>query len=69
MSAVLEAADSSLERVIKVNVYLTTMDDFAGMNEGYAKCFSQPFPARTCVSVLALPLRGDVEIECVAAQR
>lgn len=44
MKAVLEAAGSSLERIIKINVYLTTMDDFAAMNEGYATVFSQPFP-------------------------
>lgn len=44
ISALLEAANSSLKRIIKVNVYLTTMDNFNPMNEGYAKFFSAPFP-------------------------
>ncbi|KIW47549.1 uncharacterized protein PV06_00240 [Exophiala oligosperma] len=67
LSTILEAAGSSLKHVIKVNVYLTTMDNFAAMNQGYAQCFEQPFPSRTCVNVVALPLGGDVEIECIAA--
>ncbi|KAM0256014.1 hypothetical protein ACHAQJ_005210 [Trichoderma viride] len=67
ISALLEAANSSLKRIIKVNVYLTTMDNFGPMNEGYAKFFSAPFPARTCVSVAGLPMGSVVEIECVAA--
>ncbi|KAL7955557.1 Endoribonuclease L-PSP/chorismate mutase-like protein [Trichoderma compactum] len=67
ISALLEAANSSLKRIIKVNVYLTTMDNFGPMNEGYAKFFSAPFPARTCVSVAGLPMGSDVEIEVVAA--
>lgn len=44
ISALLEAANSSLKRIIKVNVYLTTMDNFGPMNEGYAKFFSAPYP-------------------------
>lgn len=44
ISALLDAANSSLKRIIKVNVYLTTMDNFGPMNEGYAKFFSAPFP-------------------------
>lgn len=44
LSSILEAAGSSLKHVIKVNVYLTTMDNFAAMNQGYAQCFEQPFP-------------------------
>ncbi|CAM1505923.1 Fc.00g115600.m01.CDS01 [Cosmosporella sp. VM-42] len=69
ISALLEAANSSLKHIIKVNVYLTTMESFGPMNEGYAKFFSDPYPARTCVSVAGLPMGTDVEIECVAAQR
>ena len=57
--------------MIKVNVYLTDMADFAGMNEVYAKVFSEPFSARTTVAVAALPLGGPrlgarVEIEAIA---
>ncbi|KAK5988387.1 RutC family protein [Cladobotryum mycophilum] len=68
ISAVLEAANSSLKRIIKVNVYLTTMESFGLMNEGYATFFSEPFPARICVAVVGLPMGTDVEIDCVAAQ-
>ncbi|KIW16899.1 hypothetical protein PV08_04089 [Exophiala spinifera] len=67
LSSVLEAAGSSLKHVIKVNVYLTTMDNFAAMNQGYVQGFEQPFPSRTCVNVVALPMGADVEVECIAA--
>lgn len=59
ISALLEAANSSLKRIIKVNVYLTTMDNFGPMNEGYAKFFSAPFP----VSVLTHLLQAR-ELTC-----
>ena len=61
-------ADGGLgpEHVIKVNVYLTDMNDFAAMNEAYATRFAQPFPARTTIGVAALPLGASVEIELVA---
>ncbi|EHK96264.1 putative UPF0658 Golgi apparatus membrane protein C23H3.04 [Glarea lozoyensis 74030] len=58
LAAVLEAA---------VNVFLTNMEDFAAMNNVYAEVFSkEPKPVRTCVAVAQLPLRTDVEIECIA---
>ncbi|EEQ84981.1 hypothetical protein RJZ56_006690 [Blastomyces dermatitidis] len=67
LSAVLEKAGSSLEKAIKVNVFLANMEDFAAMNEIYAQFLSQePKPVRTCVAVKALPLGTDVEIECSA---
>jgi len=66
LAAVLAAAGSGFDRVIKTNVYLVTMDDFAAMNAVYARHFPQPFPARTTVAVAALPKGGLVEIECVA---
>lgn len=61
-------ADGGLgpDQVVKVNVYLTDMNDFAAMNEAYATCFEQPFPARTTIGVAALPLGASVEIELVA---
>ncbi|NNL29768.1 MAG: RidA family protein [Gemmatimonadetes bacterium] len=52
--------------VVKVNVYLTDMDDFAEMNEAYATRFERPPPARTTVGVAALPMNARVEIELVA---
>ncbi len=62
----LAAAGLGLDDVIKVNVYLTSMDDFAAMNAVYAQRFSEPFPARTTVAVAALPLGARIEVELVA---
>jgi len=66
LSAVLEAAESSLAQVIKTTVYLTDMDDFAAMNQVYAEFFSTDPPARTTVQVARLPLGARVEIEAIA---
>ncbi|KIJ45269.1 hypothetical protein M422DRAFT_167330 [Sphaerobolus stellatus SS14] len=64
---VLEAAGSSWEKVVKVNVYLKNMDDFAAMNEVYEKLLPSPKPARTCIQAAKLPNDVDVEIEAIAA--
>ena len=66
IESVLAAAGKSLDDVVKVNVYLTDMNDFADMNRVYAECFHVPYPARTTVSVSALPLGAAVEIEVIA---
>ncbi len=67
VAAILEAAGSSLGRVVKASVFLTDMNDFAGMNEVYAKYFSIDPPARTTVQVVKLPAPGAVvEIDVVA---
>ena len=66
IEAVLSAAGKSLRDVVKVNVYLTDMANFAEMNRVYAECFTAPYPARTTVAVAALPLGAVVEIEVVA---
>jgi len=66
LAAVLEAAALGFADVVKVNVYLTDMADFAEMNEVYARQFEEPYPARTTVAVAALPLGARVEIELVA---
>jgi 2-iminobutanoate/2-iminopropanoate deaminase len=66
IAAVLEAAGTSLARVVKTTVFLTTMDDFAAMNEVYAARFGTHRPARSTVAVKALPKNGLVEIECIA---
>jgi 2-iminobutanoate/2-iminopropanoate deaminase len=63
---VLEAAGLTFANVVKANVFLTNMGDFAAMNEVYAKHFPAPFPARSTVAVAALPLGARVEIELVA---
>jgi 2-iminobutanoate/2-iminopropanoate deaminase len=65
LSAVLAAAGSSIEKVVKVNVFLTSMDNFAEMNGVYEKFFAHK-PARSCVAVYQLPKGVPVEIECVA---
>ncbi|KAF9535441.1 Endoribonuclease L-PSP [Crepidotus variabilis] len=64
---VLEAAGSSWEKVVKVNVYLKDMDNFAPMNEVYEKLLPTPKPARTCIQAAKLPNDVDVEIEAIAS--
>jgi 2-iminobutanoate/2-iminopropanoate deaminase len=66
LEAVLQAAGKSLDDVMKVNVYLADIKNFAAMNEVYAKMFKPPYPARTTVGVAALPLGAAVEIEMIA---
>ena len=69
LASVLAAARRGFADVVKVNVYLIDMADFAAMNGVYAKVFSEPYPARTTVAVAGLPLGARVEIEVVAASR
>lgn len=64
--AVLADGDLGPDHVVKVNVFLTNMDDFAAMNEVYASRFSEPFPSRTTIGVASLPLGSDIEIELIA---
>ena len=66
LRAVLEAAGSSLDHVVKCNVYLRDINDFAAMNEVYETFFTAPFPARTTIQAGALPGGIAVEIECIA---
>ncbi len=63
---ILEEAGSSLENVVKVNVFLKNMDDFTLMNDVYKKFFTENEPARAAIQVAKLPKDADVEIECVA---
>lgn len=63
---VLAAAGLTPDNVVKVNVFLTDMANFAAMNAVYARQFSQPYPARTTIGVAALPLGAQVEIEMIA---
>ncbi|KAH7030467.1 protein mmf2, mitochondrial precursor, partial [Macrophomina phaseolina] len=66
LAAVRQAAGSDLSSVVKVNIFLTDLADFAALNEVYEGFFGDPKPARTCVGVQSLPLGTDVEIECIA---
>jgi 2-iminobutanoate/2-iminopropanoate deaminase len=66
LAAILEAAGSSLRRVVKTTVYLVDLADFPAMNEVYAKHFGAHRPARATVQVSALPKGVRVEIDAVA---
>lgn len=66
LTAVLQAANSSLGRAIKVTVFLQDMGDFAAMNAVYAQYFGDDPPSRSAVEVAKLPLGALVEIECIA---
>ena len=66
VSAILEAAGSTLDKVVRVCVFLKSMDDFAAMNEAYGKYFLSIRPARTTVEVARLPKGALVEIEVIA---
>ncbi|KAF2086262.1 Endoribonuclease L-PSP, partial [Saccharata proteae CBS 121410] len=67
LSGVLEDAGTSLQNIVKANVYLKDMADFSEMNRAYMEFFPGDYiPARTCVQVAGLPLGTDVEIECTA---
>ena len=66
LTAVLEAAGSSLDRVVKTTVYLTDMADFPKMNDVYARYFPDDAPARSTVAVRQLPMDVQVEIDAVA---
>ena len=66
LRAVLQDAGSSLDRVVKVNVYLADMEMFSRFNAVYKEYFTADFPARTCIQAGGLPLGIQVEIEAVA---
>lgn len=66
VGAVLEAAGSSYEKVVKCTVFLQDMNDFSRMNQVYAEFFRAPFPARAAVQVARLPRDVKVEIEAIA---
>lgn len=67
LAAVAKAAGSSLDDAVKVNISLTDLNDFAAVNEVMASVFQQPYPARACVQVAALPKGAEVEIEVILA--
>ncbi len=66
LKAIVEAAGSSLDHAVKVTVFLKDMNDFAAMNEVYARYFPKNKPARTTVEVARLPLDLRVEIDLIA---
>ena len=68
LEAVLEAAGSGLDRVVKTTVFLASMDEFAAMNEVYGKFFEGDPPARATVQAARLPRDARVEIEAIATK-
>ena len=66
LAALLKEAGTSTEKTIKTTVFIKNMDDFAKINEIYAKYFTGDFPARSCVEVARLPKDVLIEIEAIA---
>ncbi len=68
LRAILQAAGSDLDKVVKATVFLADIKDFPAVNEVYMGFFGKPFPARSCFAVAALPMAAKVEIEVIAAK-
>ena len=67
MGAIAEAAGTSLDKTIKTTVLLTDLAEFSAVNEVYSQFFIDPYPARACYQVVALPKGARVEVEAVIA--
>lgn len=67
LAAIAEAAGGSLNSAVKINISLTDLGDFATVNDVMASVFSEPYPARACVQVAALPKGADIEVEAILA--
>ncbi len=67
LKAIAEAAGGNFSQVVKVNISLTDLNDFATVNEIMASYFEAPYPARACVQVAALPRAAEIEIEAIMA--
>jgi reactive intermediate/imine deaminase len=65
LAAVADAADANLNDIVKLNVYLTNLDNFPVVNEVMAEYFQQPYPARAAIGVSALPKGAQVEIDAI----
>ena len=63
---ILEAAGSSIDKVVKVTIFIRNMERFAELNEVYSEYFKKPYPARAVIEVSRLPKDVDVEIEMIA---
>lgn len=68
IASILEAAGSSIGKIVKTTVFLKDLANFAEMNKAYAEFFPEVAPARSCVQVSALPKNADIEIEVIAEQ-
>ena len=68
VKAILEAAGTSLENVVKTSIFLKDLNDFAAVNEVYGTYFTENPPARSCVQVAKLPKDAVIEIEAIATK-
>ena len=66
--AILTEAGLTMANVVKTVIFLADINDFAAVNAEYAKAFAEPFPARSCVQVAAIPKGAKLEIECIAVR-
>lgn len=66
VKAIIEEAEGTLADIVKVNVYVTNMDNFSRINKVYGEYFTDHKPARSLVEVSKLPQNGDIEIEAIA---
>ena len=64
---VLEASGSSLENILKLNVYLTNLQNFSKVNEHMEKIFNKPYPARAAIGINSLPKDSLIEIDAIAS--
>ncbi|MFC7070492.1 RidA family protein [Halobaculum lipolyticum] len=69
VEAILSAAGCSLDDVVKATVFVRDMDDYDTVNEVYGDAFNEPYPARSAVEIVQLPVDIDVEIEVIATTR
>lgn len=67
LRAVAEAAGGSLDDAVKVNISLTSLGDFTRVNDVMQHFFAEPYPARACVQVAALPRGAQIEVEAILA--
>ena len=68
LKAILAEAGLSMANVVKTVIFLADINDFSAVNAVYAKAFAEPFPARSCVQVAAIPKGAKLEIECIAVR-
>lgn len=68
LTNLIEAAGTDMSKVVKTTVFIKEMDDFATINQIYAKFFKEPYPARSCVEVARLPKDVLLEIEAIAVK-
>lgn len=68
IDGLLESCDISREHILKTSIFVTDLNNFGKVNDAYIEYFSEPYPARSCVQVPALPKGALVEIEVIAAK-